>query len=427
MIETIYNAENNEEEAVKLPKNIHQIGSGETKYHVYIEDKVSRFLELLPENEKNIRYGVLLGSVKFSKGEVYMFIRSVAEVREVIENTLIFGDDVWTGIYDDIKKYYHGDKIVGWYASMEEFEERDLFHMRKLHLDHFAGNDKVFLNINREEEEKEFYFYANGDLQKVKCYHIYYEKNQELERYIFETHYDLTSRRKNIKTKSEEMPEKKPEDISSEPEAEVVRVISDEQEEETVGTESGDISRKLMMFSGRAASVFVVGALVFTIGVMYKKGQLDHLATEMKEVVANIMNKGDTSELDNVVLLDENKKTKTEQENSGEDKTKGEDKTENTTEESTAENNTEEETSNGPDSSEQVTTGEEIPEETTVPEETAGVSPAVTQYYEVEQGDTLYGICRKLYGNTNNIQIIMDLNNLESPDSITSGKKLIVP
>ena len=427
MIETIYNAENNEEEAVKLPKNIHQIGSGETKYHVYIEDKVSRFLELLPENEKNIRYGVLLGSVKFSKGEVYMFIRSVAEVREVIENTLIFGDDVWTGIYDDIKKYYHGDKIVGWYASMEEFEERDLFHMRKLHLDHFAGNDKVFLNINREEEEKEFYFYANGDLQKVKCYHIYYEKNQELERYIFETHYDLTSRRKNIKTKSEEMPEKKPEDISSEPEAEVVRVISDEQEEETVGTESGDISRKLMMFSGRAASVFVVGALVFTIGVMYKKGQLDHLATEMKEVVANIMNKGDTSELDNVVLLDENKKTKTEQENSGEDKTKGEDKTEKTTEESTAENNTEEETSNGPDSSEQVTTGEEIPEETTVPEETAGISPAVTQYYEVQQGDTLYGICRKLYGNTNNIQIIMDLNNLESPDSITSGKKLIVP
>ena len=223
------------------------------------------------------------------------------------------------------------------------------------------------------------------------------------------------------------MPEKKPEDISSEPEAEVVRVISDEQEEETVGTESGDISRKLMMFSGRAASVFVVGALVFTIGVMYKKGQLDHLATEMKEVVANIMNKGDTSELDNVVLLDENKKTKTEQENSGEDKTKGEDKTENTTEESTAENNTEEETSNGPDSSEQVTTGEEIPEETTVPEETAGISPAVTQYYEVQQGDTLYGICRKLYGNTNNIQIIMDLNNLESPDSITSGKKLIVP
>lgn len=428
MIETIYNAENNEEEAVKLPKNIHQIGSGETKYHVYIEDKVSRFLELLPENEKNIRYGVLLGSVKFSKGEVYMFIRSAAEVREVIENTLIFGDDVWTGIYDDIKKYYHGDKIVGWYASMEEFEERDLFHMRKLHLDHFAGNDKVFLNINREEEEKEFYFYANGDLQKVKCYHIYYEKNQELERYIFETHYDLTSRRKNIKTKSEEVPEKKQEiaQTEAEKETEAVRAVSDEPEEETVKAETGDISKKLMMFSGRAASVFVVGALVFTIGVMYKKGQLDHLATEMKEVVANIMNKGDTSELDNVVLLDENKKTKTGQENSGEDNSQ-KDKTENTTGETMTEESTSEENSNEQDTTSQETSEETTMQEISPPEETAGVSPAVTQYYEVQQGDTLYGICQKLYGNTNNIQIIMDLNNLESADSITYGKKLIVP
>lgn len=439
MIETIYNAENNEEEAVKLPKNIHQIGSGETKYHIYIEDKVSRFLELLPEDEKNIRYGVLLGSVKFSKGEVYMFIRSAVEVREVIENTLIFGDDVWTGIYDDIKKYYHGDKIVGWYASMEEFEERDLFHMRKLHLDHFAGNDKVFLNINREEEEKEFYFYANGDLQKVKCYHIYYEKNQELEQYIFETHYDLTSRKKNVKTKSEEMPEKKPEHMASEAEKEEEngKAVSDAGEEESIEAESGDISKKLMMFSGRAASVFVVGALVFTIGVMYRKGQLDHLATEMKEVVANIMNKGDTSDADNVVLLDENKKPKKEQEDS-QDK----DKTESTTEENTAgESITGEEDASGQDSTEENTSGQDstgenasgqdsteqnaISQET--PEETAAVSPPATQYYEVQQGDTLYGICQKLYGNANNIQIIMDLNNLESPDSITYGKKLIVP
>lgn len=420
MIETIYNAENNEEEAVKLPKNIHQIGSGETKYHIYIEDKVSRFLELLPENEKNIRYGVLLGSVKFSKGEVYMFIRSVVEVREVLENTLLFGDDVWTGIYDDIKKYYHGDKIVGWYVSMEEFEERDLFHMRKLHLDHFAGNDKIFLNINREEEEKEFYFYANGDLQKVKCYHIYYEKNQELERYIFETHYDLTSKRKNIKTKSEGMPEKKQEDAlpEAEKEEEGIELMSEMPEEEAVEAGESDISKRLMTFSGRAASVFVVGALVFTVGVMYRKGQLDHLATEMKEVVANIMNKGDTSELDNVILLDENKNsTKTE---------KDAKEQENTTEEDTTEQETTEETT-ALQENETTLPEETSPQEPATPEETAAVLPAAPQYYEVQKGDTLYGICQKLYGNTNNIQVIMDLNNLDSADSITYGKKLIVP
>ena len=110
MIETIYNGESNEEEPVKIPKNIHQIGDGEGKYHIYIEDKVTEFLKLLPENEKNIRYGILLGNARFSRGEVYLFIHSVVEVRDMLDNTLLFGDDVWTGIYDEIKKYYHSEK-----------------------------------------------------------------------------------------------------------------------------------------------------------------------------------------------------------------------------------------------------------------------------------------------------------------------------
>lgn len=422
MIETIYNDENNEEENIKLPKNIHQIGSGETKYHIYIEDKVSQFLELLPENEKDIRYGVLLGNVKFSKGGVYMFIRSVIEVREVLDNTILFGDDVWTGIYDDMKKYYHGEKIIGWYASLEDFRERDLFHMRKIHLDHFAGNDKVFLNINREEEEKDFYVYVSGDLQKVKCYHIYYEKNQELEGYIFDTHYDLNSKRRNIRTKSETMPEKKiaQRQESTEEETKSTEKISKNREEKnTEGSpkDEKDIYRKLMLFSGKAASVFVIGALVFTVGVMYKKGQLDNLTVEMKEVVASIMNKNDTSGLDDVVLLDENKKSTTEEQKQNTEQTQetsGEAEITTVPEET---QNTQEETTVMP---------EETQSESTIAE-TASILPAATQYYEVQKGDTLYGICQKLYGNTNNLEVIMQLNNLESADSITYGKTLIVP
>ena len=49
---------------------------------------------------------------------------------------------VRAGIYDEIKKYYHSEKIVGWYYSAQNFKERDLFYMRKMHLDHFAGNER---------------------------------------------------------------------------------------------------------------------------------------------------------------------------------------------------------------------------------------------------------------------------------------------
>ena len=176
--------------------------------------------------------------------------------------------------------------------------------------------------------------------------------------------------------------------------------------------------RKLMTFSGKAASVFVIGGLVFTIGVMYKKGQLDNLTSDMKEVVAGIMNRNETSELDNVVLLDEKKNNITKGQEEDE-KTSAEEPTTVPEEPTTPEEVTEAET-------EAESVSQETSAESTT-EETAAIVPAATQYYEVQKGDTLYGICKKLYGNTNNIKVIMELNNLDSADSITYGKTLIVP
>ena len=42
----------------------------------------------------------------------------MVEVREVIENSLIFNDDIWAAIYKDIKKYFSKMNIVGWFVSV---------------------------------------------------------------------------------------------------------------------------------------------------------------------------------------------------------------------------------------------------------------------------------------------------------------------
>lgn len=153
---------------------------------------------------------------------------------------------------------------------------------------------------------------------------------------------------------------------------------------------------------------------------MYKKGQLENLTLDMKEVVAGIMNKNDTSLLDDVMLVDDDKTSIT----------KGWDKDTQAAQETTADTQTtavQEETTSAP-AGETIAaeeTAAAVPESTTA--ETASILPAATQYYEVQKGDTLYGICKKLYGNTNNLEVIMKLNNLESADSITYGKTLIVP
>jgi nucleoid-associated protein YgaU len=58
---------------------------------------------------------------------------------------------------------------------------------------------------------------------------------------------------------------------------------------------------------------------------------------------------------------------------------------------------------------------------------TEALSRSVTRYYEIERGDTLYTICREIYGDTSKVQQICDLNQIADPDDIRYGQKIILP
>lgn len=63
-------------------------------------------------------------------------------------------------------------------------------------------------------------------------------------------------------------------------------------------------------------------------------------------------------------------------------------------------------------------------------EEQEGVealSRNVARYYEVERGDTLYTISRKIYGDITYVQKICELNQIADPDHIRYGQKIILP
>lgn len=55
------------------------------------------------------------------------------------------------------------------------------------------------------------------------------------------------------------------------------------------------------------------------------------------------------------------------------------------------------------------------------------LSRNVSRYYEVEQGDTLYTISRKIYGDATYVQKICDLNQITDPDHIRCGQKIVLP
>ena len=61
------------------------------------------------------------------------------------------------------------------------------------------------------------------------------------------------------------------------------------------------------------------------------------------------------------------------------------------------------------------------------PEEVEALSRNVARYYEVERGDTLYTISRKIYGDITYVQKICELNEISNPDHISYGQKIILP
>jgi len=55
------------------------------------------------------------------------------------------------------------------------------------------------------------------------------------------------------------------------------------------------------------------------------------------------------------------------------------------------------------------------------------ISRSITRYYEVEQGDTLYTISRKIYGDFSRVEEICEVNQIANPDKIRSGQRIILP
>ena len=69
---------------------------------------------------------------------------------------------------------------------------------------------------------------------------------------------------------------------------------------------------------------------------------------------------------------------------------------------------------------------ENVPEETALMETEEADAPAY-KVYTVGEGETLYGICFKVYQNVNKLDEICRINELRDQNSIYAGQKLLMP
>lgn len=386
MIEMVYSSkESREQDNVVIPKNIRQMGDNDSNQKIYIEENVMTCLKKKPENEGNVKYGVLLGDIKRKNNNTYVFVRAMVEVKDIIENSLIFNDDIWSGIYKDIKKYFGKMDIVGWFVSVPYRVRDDLRGIRKLHMDNFAGNDKICFLNDRTENEDSFYMCKRGKLEKQSGYYIYYEKNEKMKKYM-----------KNVNS---EKKEEKPLE-SNKVEIKEKSVNEPKSFRETIKENSREPRQGRIAYG--ISGLLIVALLLSTVVMLNNYGELKNI----KQTLAGYS-------------MDEEARAVNQMLNGSNDVTQIVDVEETTVEEETETIAKETETIGRETMPEEPVSVET--KQKTVNNQVSGTT------YTVKKGQTLYDISMKVYGTSEMVEKIREYNDIDEDYTIIEGQKIKLP
>lgn len=388
MIERVYSSkESQEQENVIIPKNIRQMGENDSNQKIYIEDNVMTLLRKKTQNPDDVKYGVLLGDIKRNKNNTYVFIKAMVEVRDIIENSLIFNDDIWSDIYKDIKRFFGRMDIVGWFVSVPYRVRDDLKGIRKLHMDNFAGNDKVCFLSDRTENEESFYMCRRGKLEKQKGYYIYYEKNEKMKKYM---------KSMNNEKKEEKQVENNKVEIKEKP-ANESKSFREILKEEGQTVKQGRVAYGI-------SGLLIVALLLSTVVMLNNYGELKNI----KQTLAGY-SMDEEARVVNQML---NGEAATTQQISKEETTTIGRETETVTQE--------------PESTVLETTS--MIEQITSKAKQKPVNNNVTgTTYTVKKGQTLYDISMKVYGTSQMVEEIRKYNDIDEDYKIIEGQKIKLP
>ena len=413
MIEVIYEKEKEKAEGnqafFRIPNNIRQIGEIQGNQKIYIEDYAYTYLcRIASEDSAKGRAAILLGQANWKDGKTYLFIKSAVALHdiEVSEEHFAFTKDVWKQIYEENKKFFPNQEIVGWFLSLPGCSMELHEGICKTHFNHFGGNEKVLMVMEPLEKEEAFYRYEEGKLTRQEGFYVYYEKNEPMQNFLIEQN-------KYAKERSEKVAD------------EAVKTFRKKVEEKTKGKKRDKIAPLFRMASASAAAAMLIAGVLY-LNQYEKLKKTNSIADKAKiekkkseTVVSNSDNDAETiekSEASDTENLKEETQTETKPE------------TGLTTDESKQINARAEGEKQSETSKQEQQAGNTNPENSgsTSTAKTTG-SDSLHETYTVREGDTITSISRAYYGTTSKIKEICELNGISAEEFIFPGQKILLP
>ena len=427
-----------EQEKRELPKNIRQIGSPDIGDRIYIENKVHEYMHPYDALQEKTVY-VLLGRFENNLGRQCVFVEAAICLEEIAfeGECPVWSDDSWAYLYKKLKHAYDNMVIVGWAMDIRGQLPNLTVAIEKLHRTYFGGEHQILYLMDSLEKEDAFYSLKNGYLKRRAGYYIYYEQKQS----------DLSA---VIEEKREKDTEIKEEEYEKE-RTNSYRNYLRKKEQKTKLIPSYGLS--ILLF-------FVVCGLGFAAFQNHQKMnametalmQMNHATAAEAETETDTGTEAPASE-ENVTVkvesVEGNIAPQDDMQTAGQNgmqtdvaqlpaesdaadstQTAEQDTTTADTTLATAESVT---TQSGAQTATENNTAQQSDTQTNnATAQTSAASSEAAQYlsqgyYIVQKGDSLVGICRKVYNTTAMMDKLCETNGIENPDAIYEGQYLTLP
>lgn len=373
------NTESHSQQTFGLPGNIKQVGSIEKDLKIYMEDYVHTYLfKYAKANASKEKLAVLVGkSLKIDNEDVLIITGALQGKFTAQEKGVeIFTEKSWENFHNETQKFFKGEEVIGWVHTQPGYGAFLMVRDEAYHSENFPKKHQVLFVLDPMEKTDAFFIQENnGSIRKAKGYFIYYDKNENMQEYMLEN--PLTIPKDNNFTFEDEESQNFLFDRFDA--AKRIRDVLQRKKHSLKA--NGKYNTAVSVSAAFLAVVLIMGA-----GLIKNNDKINELENKINLIATG-------QETENVFaaseysILDQDYKDEVFPE---------EDSLANISSES-----------------------EDIYEELSEDE--------ILCYYIVKEGDSLMRISRKYFGNTSMVDRIAEANNIESPDTIYYGKKIVIP
>lgn len=433
----------------ELPKNIRQIGSPDIGDRIYIENKVHEYMHPYDALQEKMVY-VLLGRFENLIGRQCVFVEAAICLEEIAfeGECPVWSDDSWAYLYKKLKHAYDNMVIVGWAMDIRGQLPNLTVAIEKLHRTYFGGEHQILYLMDSLEKEDAFYSLKNGYLKRRAGYYIYYAQKQfGLSAIMNDEREKDTIIQKQTEEKQEYRQEENQEEKKPEPESWNAQFFAGIRDDEDYGREEekeqertnsyrtyleqkGQKTKMIPSYGLSILLFLVVCGLGFAAFRNHQK--MNAMETALMQMNSTKLMETETqessSETDVMVRVESVEGNITPQDNT---QTEAAADMQQVEEQTAAEGDSAQVQGNTDQTETQTDTGTGQTDNAQA-QETAVVQPEASQYlsqgyYIVQKGDSLVGICRKVYNTTAMMDKLCETNGIDNPDAIYEGQYLTLP